>query len=229
LAKKWRRQRRKKIKFKKRKAIQEFKTERAKILKRIANKGATRTAQQKFQRRPQFTNYYRYVDGVYNSYWLGKFVNMFIKAGKKRRALSTIHDVFKSLKFSYNILPFTMLMGTLKKLKPAFKLRKYKVKKGRVIKEYPAITRVTLLYIHVLIKIKKRIIRAHYPAERAELNRKKNRGLRIHNIRGTMKKSLAEYVLNPRKHILIKERKDETKKSVEFMINRRFNKKRKRR
>jgi len=38
------------------------------LLNRIKNKGLERTKIQKFERKTGFINYYRYVDGIYNSY-----------------------------------------------------------------------------------------------------------------------------------------------------------------
>ena len=133
---------------------------------------------------------------------------MFIKEGKKRRALVILHGVFNTLKFTHNTSIFQTLMDTLRRLRSVFKLRKYKVRKGREIKEYPVLTRVSLLYIHVLIKIKKRIIRSHYPTEKLAVNKKKNRGLRMYHIRETIKRNLAEQITSPRKHIFVIERRD---------------------
>jgi hypothetical protein len=105
--------------------------------KNLLNKTLTeivRKKHQRFKRKTRFITYYNFVDGVYNSYWFGKFINMFIKEGKKRKAQALIYTAFDSLKYTYNISAFKMLMNTLNKLRSVFKLRKYKVRKGREIK-----------------------------------------------------------------------------------------------
>lgn len=193
----------------------------AKAKKKILLKhsGINRTNLEKFVRKSDFTKYYRYVDSSYNSYWFGKFINMFIKAGKKRRAINIVHGVFNSLKYTYNVSVFGVLMATLHKLRPVFKLRKYKVRKGREIKEYPVLTKLNLLYTYVLIRIKKGI--------QKDFNLSYGQGVR--SFMSVMRNNLREYITKPRKHKLIKERRLYVNYSVHFMLNRRFNRKKRKR
>jgi len=143
---------------------------------------------------------------------------MFITAGKKRRAISSVQVAVDSLKFSYNVSVFQVLMVTLRKLRPVFKLRTYKVRKGREVKKYPALTRVTLLYMYVLIKIKKAI----------KKDFKDQRTKEIRTFVRTLRNNLKEFITQPRTHQFVKDRRKEVMDSVMYMVNRRFNKKKRR-
>lgn len=60
--------------------------------------------------------------GVYNSYWINKLSNIFIKKGKKTKVMKYINLSLIQIKFLYNINPIIFLFEVIESIKPIFKL-----------------------------------------------------------------------------------------------------------
>jgi hypothetical protein len=87
---------------------------------------------------PLNIKYFKSLDGIYGSYWLGKFSNFFIRKGKKRLILKQIYKTLLQLKFSHKIMPIFHILEIIERIKPSFKLiNRFKRKKGGQIISYP--------------------------------------------------------------------------------------------
>src|ERR1700712_1815408 len=81
---------------------------------------------------------------------------MLVKEGKKKRASRNVYKALISLKYKFQQNPLLILIELLDKIKPAFKLRQYRFRRGRKFlnKEYPSIVirekryRLALLWLY---------------------------------------------------------------------------------
>ncbi len=62
------------------------------------------------------------VDPLYRSYWFSKFINKFLKNGKKHIVIKIFYNSFTQLKKKFRRLPVRLLFLSLLKLKPIFSL-----------------------------------------------------------------------------------------------------------
>jgi len=70
---------------------------------------------------------------------------MFIQKGQKKLASRNVNKAFLMLKYEYKVTPLLMYLEVLELLKPAFRLRKYIVRRTTV-KEYPYIVKHSRRY-----------------------------------------------------------------------------------
>lgn len=82
-------------------------------------------------------NFYRTLDLFYNSYWLGKFINHFIKKGKKEKIEKEFNLIFITLKLIFNISIILLFLESIEKIKPTFGL-KYANVAGK-LREFPVV------------------------------------------------------------------------------------------
>jgi ribosomal protein S7 len=70
-----------------------------------------------------YKDFYKSLDGFYNSYWIGKFVNSFVKKGQKHTVEKEIVKSFIFAKLHLNILTLHALLINFEKIKLTFKLK----------------------------------------------------------------------------------------------------------
>jgi ribosomal protein S7 len=66
--------------------------------------------------------FYNAADGVYNSFWVGKFINYFIRKGKKKTAIKLFHSTLLQLKLTNGTLPLINIIEALEQIRPSFRL-----------------------------------------------------------------------------------------------------------
>lgn len=93
-------------------------------------------------------NFFKNLDGVYNSFWIGKFINSFIKKGNKETVSHKIYLSFKDLKFSMHVFPPLFILEMLERIKPIFKLENRFPKKKKIV--CPAVVPINKLYMVAL-------------------------------------------------------------------------------
>jgi ribosomal protein S7 len=86
-------------------------------------------------KKKKFKDYYWKVDGVYGSYWLGKFINNFIVNGKKQLIDKEFKTIFIYIKLYFNVIILNILLEKMEKTKPLFGF-KYILKAGKRL-EFP--------------------------------------------------------------------------------------------
>ena len=69
-----------------------------------------------------FKKFYKTIDGIYASYWFGRFTNIFIKQGKKFTAENCVEQSSIYLKIHLRKFPLSILLENLLKFKPTFNL-----------------------------------------------------------------------------------------------------------
>jgi len=84
-----------------------------------------------------YREYYKIIDGVYNSFWIGKFINKFIQNGKKILVESTFKKVFIYFKVSIKKNFYIYLLEKIEKIRSLFKI-KSKLIAGK-LREYPVL------------------------------------------------------------------------------------------
>lgn len=82
-------------------------------------------------------NFYNTLDGIYHSFWLGKFINHFIKKGKKEKIEKEFNFIFISLKLTFNLSIILLFLEAVEKTKPIFGL-KYVNISGK-LREFPVL------------------------------------------------------------------------------------------
>jgi ribosomal protein S7 len=68
-------------------------------------------------------NFYRSVDGHYNSFWLGKLTNSFVSEGLKHTIEKELTKTYMFTKLHLNVSTFHIFLLKLEKIKPTFKLK----------------------------------------------------------------------------------------------------------
>lgn len=159
---------------------------------------------------PLNIDYFKYTDGIYSSYWVGRFINMFIIKGKKKTAARHMYQAFAQLKYSLREMPLLVLLEILEKLKPTFRLRKY-IRKRNIIKEYPFVAKQSRRYIMVIQWLKHELNSEYKSASSTEIFSN-----RIYN-------KLYAFRMNPRKHSLTKTKLKHERYSVDSQFNIRYN------
>jgi hypothetical protein len=99
---------------------------------------------------PLNLNFYRSAEGVYGSYWLGKFINTLQLGGGKKTVEKQVYSALQSIKYATAVNPLLLYLETLDKIKPIFRLRNYIVRRV-IIKEYPIVVlrpRRLILAVH---------------------------------------------------------------------------------
>jgi len=89
--------------------------------------------------------FYRKLDSIYNSFWLGKLMNFYIKHGKKNLIYKQFYKSFFYFKYNCNISPFLYILEILAQAKPLFfKLYNWMFRRKTI--QYPRIASETELY-----------------------------------------------------------------------------------
>lgn len=70
-----------------------------------------------------YKDFYKSLDGHYNSYWVGKFTNAFVKKGHKHTIEKELTKTFTFTKLHLNALTLHVLLLNIEKIKPTFKLK----------------------------------------------------------------------------------------------------------
>lgn len=99
---------------------------------------------------PLNIDFYNVVDGVYTSYWAGKLISTLQRDGKKKIVAKHFYKAAAMIKLSLGTSPLLLLLETLDKIKPSFRLRNYIVRRT-IIKEYPIVVlrpRQLILAVH---------------------------------------------------------------------------------
>jgi ribosomal protein S7 len=68
-------------------------------------------------------DFYRTIDGCYDSYWTGKLTNSFITKGLKQTVEKELNKVYIYTKLHLNTLALETLLEKIEKIKPTFKLK----------------------------------------------------------------------------------------------------------
>lgn len=178
--------------------------------------------------------YHRFLESRYSSYWLGKFVGMFIRSGKKKLANNIINKCLLLLKYEYKQSPLLIFLEMLETLKPLFALRKYKARRTE-LREYPYIASNEQRYRVVLGWIKNDIMYKkmkeeipNYNKKRKKRKRKSTKKRKFNNVISVpFYKQLFNRIVmfknNRYKDVLINMRNATMLKSVKLQNNRRFN------
>jgi len=86
----------------------------------------------------------RMAEGVYSSYWLGRFMNSFIRRGQKKAAHRHIYKALLIFKLHTGVAPLVTFLETLEQLKPAFRLSHWFPRNTAII--YPRVVTPWLRY-----------------------------------------------------------------------------------
>ena len=92
-------------------------------------------------------NWKRFIkqEGVYSSFWLGRFSNMFIKKGKKKKIMNYIYRALLTVRALTDKLPILYILELAESLKPTFKLEN--CFPGKVMIVYPKYVSSSKRYI----------------------------------------------------------------------------------
>lgn len=82
-----------------------------------------------------YKNIYRFIDGIYNSFWMGKLAGSFIKKGKKAMIEKQISKLVVCMKTESNYSALELILDSIEQVKPIINVSFY-VKSGRRI-DYP--------------------------------------------------------------------------------------------
>lgn len=161
-------------------------------------------------------HFFKYIEGIYSSYWMGRFLNMFVKKGKKKTAAKHLYKALLYAKLQLGSMPMLLLLELLERLKPTFRLRKYVVRRTQ-LKEYPHVARASRRYMMSVRWLADEIVSEYNPAFSQEPF-----FLRLSN-------KFVNFYSNPKKHSLTKTRNKHEKTTVKTQFNMRFNWRKKRR
>jgi len=125
---------------------------------------------QKYRPIYKSTVFYRSMDGVYHSYWIGKLCNCFIKKGKKKWVYNQLYRSFILIKLTQNILPTIYLLEVMEKLKPFFILKKWFQGNNERWIIYPKLSKSQAAYSLVLHRIKALVIMSYKEAYRGDID-----------------------------------------------------------
>ena len=157
---------------------------------------------------PLNLDFYNVADGVYTSYWAGKLISVLQRSGKKKIVAKHFYRAAVFVKLTLGLNPLLVLLETLDKIKPNFRLRNYIVRRT-IIKEYPVVVlrpRQLILAVHWL----KEEIRSNTPGFGATLG-------------SEIAAKLIEFKQNPKKNNLIKKRSEYTARVIRAQFNVRYN------
>lgn len=80
-------------------------------------------------------DFYRVIEGLYSSYWSGKFINSFMTEGRKNIIEREFDKVCLQMKLHLRTLALEVLLEKIEKIKPTFKLKSIIV--GGKKREFP--------------------------------------------------------------------------------------------
>lgn len=152
-------------------------------------------------------DFHRSAEGIYDSYWVGKFINTLQLGGGKKTASACVYKALASVKYGTSANPLIVFLETLDRTKPTFRLRNYIVRRV-IIKEYPIVVlrpRRLILAVHWL-KEEVRSLTGRFDVPLAT---------RIAN-------QLLEFRANSKKSSLAKKRNDYVKRTVKAQFNIRY-------
>jgi len=84
-----------------------------------------------------YKEYYRTVDGSYNSFWIGKLINKFVKKGQKITVENKFKKTYLYSKLYLNKSFHHLFLEKIERIRPIFKLKSKLI--AGTIKEYPVI------------------------------------------------------------------------------------------
>lgn len=105
-----------------------------------------------------------FVDGIYNSYWINKINNMFVKKGKKKLMNKHFYKCLLTIKFTNNINPLIYIFEIIDSIKPTFRLENSFPSKTAIV--YPKIINAFKQYNIVIRWIQIFILENKYNAGR---------------------------------------------------------------
>lgn len=152
--------------------------------------------------------FYRYIDNIFLSYWLGKFTNNFIQSGNKKTIEKEFKKAYIYSKINKKQNLSLIFLECIEKIKPLTSLKSITVS-GKV-KEYPVL----------LNKYKQRTLAIKILS--SHINDQKNKFLNQKIIN-----TLVDYKTN-RNNLLIKRHNENFKIAAQNRFNIRFSKRRKR-
>jgi ribosomal protein S7 len=156
---------------------------------------------------PLNIDFYRTLDGVYGSYWTGKLISTLQREGKKKTVMRHFYRGAAMIKLSTGLSPLLLLLETLDKIKPTFRLRN-RIRRT-TIKEYPI----------VVLKPRRIILAIHWLKEEIQ----SSSGVFGTALGTEIAGKLLDFKLNPKKNNLIKKRNEYTKRTVKAQFNMRYN------
>ena len=154
------------------------------------------------------TDFYRSAEGVYTSYWLGKFMNTILHDGKKKTVAKYVYKALAQIKFSIHANPLLLFLEVLDKIKPTFRLRNYIVRRV-IIKEFPI----------VVLRPRRLILAVHWLREEVQ----SNSGKFAVSLDNQIVTKLLDFRLNPKKNNLVKKRNEFIKRTIKAQFNIRYN------
>lgn len=153
-------------------------------------------------------NLYKHIDGFYNSYWIGKFINNFIKSGNKLTIEKELKKSLLFFKLNQKHYFIVLFLECLENIKPMFKMAS--TMKGGKLKEFPVL----------LNKYKQRIFAIKNLKNLIKYRKEWFLGQRILN-------EIIDFKAHKATHHLIKQRDDNLKTASKNRFNIRLSKKRK--
>src|SRR4051812_44786394 len=82
-------------------------------------------------------SYYLNLDGIYDSFWVGKLVTCLVKKGKKKLITSKVNLAFAKVKYTNFSSPIIIYLELLEKIKPFFRFRQAIINRTKK-EEYPS-------------------------------------------------------------------------------------------
>lgn len=153
-------------------------------------------------------DFHRSADGVYVSYWLGKFMNTLLRKGDKKTVAKYIYKAFSQIKFVAASNPLILFLEVLDKIKPTFRLRNYIVRRV-IVKEFPI----------VVLRPRRLILAVHWLKEEVQ----SNSGKFTTSLDNEIAAKLLDFKSNPKKNNLVKKRNEFTKRTIKAQFNIRYN------
>ena len=152
-------------------------------------------------------DFYRSVEGIYSSYWLGKLINTLQQGGQKKVIARHVYNALTSLRYSTGGNPLLIFLETLDKIKPTFRLRNYIVRRI-IIKEYPV----------VVLRPRRLILAVHWIKEEVQAGTDKFGASLTARIAALLK----DFKSNAKKNNLSKKRNEYIKRTVKAQFNIRY-------
>ena len=196
------------IKFNKAKKINNKKTYKKPRAKKLTTKQLLALKASKPASLSLNIDFHRSADGVYTSYWLGKFMNTLFQGGNKKTVSKYVYRAFSRLKFMTGTNPLILFLEVLDKIKPTFRLRNYIVRRV-IIKEFPI----------VVLRPRRLIMAVHWLKEDVQ----SNSGRFTTSLDNDIASKLLDFRANPKKNNLVKKRNEFTKRTIKAQFNIRYN------
>ena len=152
-------------------------------------------------------DFYRSVEGIYSSYWLGKLINTLQRGGQRKVIARHVYGALTSLRYSTGANPLLIFLETLDKIKPTFRLRNYIVRRV-IIKEYPI----------VVLRPRRLILAVHWIKEEVQAGTDKFGA----SLTARIATLLKDFKSNAKKNNLSKKRNEYIKRTVKAQFNIRY-------